>query len=229
MNPPPALAFEAAVFDCDGTLVEMRELWRAAYEAVLGESVSDEAMSQLAGASTRIAAEKLGDIFGRTLSPFSIETALIEAASRHSLEPLDGAERLLAFLLQARLRLAIATNGPRAFIELVLGRRLGSFFEALVPSEELGPSKDKPAPGVYLEACARLGVEPEEAVAFEDAEIGARSALGAGLKLVFVNGQLDGPALGIAPHLFVKSLAEERLYEFLVRGTPASHAARPAT
>jgi beta-phosphoglucomutase-like phosphatase (HAD superfamily) len=45
MSSPPALAFEAAVFDCDGTLVETRELWRAAFEAVVGEPVSDEVMS----------------------------------------------------------------------------------------------------------------------------------------------------------------------------------------
>jgi beta-phosphoglucomutase-like phosphatase (HAD superfamily) len=66
-------------------------------------------------------------------------------------------------------------------------------------------------------------VEPEEAVAFEDAEIGARSALRAHLKLVFVNAQLDEPPAKIEPHLFVKSLAEERVYEFLARGAAASH------
>ena len=85
MSSPPALAFEAAVFDCDGTLVETRE---------------------------------------------------------QPLEPLEGVERLLRFLLEARLRLAVATNGPRAFIESVLGKRLGSFFEVLVPSEELDPPSD---------------------------------------------------------------------------------------
>jgi HAD superfamily hydrolase (TIGR01509 family) len=207
------LAVTAAVFDCDGTLVETRDCWRAAYEAVFGEPVSDEVMSRLRGASTRIAAQRLGEIFGREVKPEAIEQALVEAA--HELEPLEGVEDLLRYL-RSQIPCAVATNGPGALIDAVLGERLRPFFEVVVRSEEFEPPRDKPEPDVYLEACERLGAEPAEAVAFEDADIGARSALSAGLKLVFVNARLDRAPAELHPQpLFVKSLGDPRVYAFL--------------
>jgi HAD superfamily hydrolase (TIGR01509 family) len=42
----------------------------------------------------------------------------------------------------------------------------------------------KPAPDVYLEAAARLGVSPERCTAVEDSANGLRSAAAAGMLLV---------------------------------------------
>ncbi|MCH2991143.1 HAD-IA family hydrolase, partial [Listeria monocytogenes] len=45
----------------------------------------------------------------------------------------------------------------------------------------------KPEPELYLTAVGRLGIEPGQAVAFEDSPAGAESARRAGLTVVGVN------------------------------------------
>jgi len=52
------------------------------------------------------------------------------------------------------------------------------YFDAIVNGEEV--PNNKPAPDIYAEAAARLGVRPEECVAFEDTPAGVRAATEAG-------------------------------------------------
>jgi beta-phosphoglucomutase-like phosphatase (HAD superfamily) len=49
-----------------------------------------------------------------------------------------------------------------------------------------GTCPAKPAPDLYLRACAALGVEPAEAIAFEDSPNGIAAAKAAGLWCVAV-------------------------------------------
>ncbi len=61
---------------------------------------------------------------------------------------------------------------------------LRSAFAAAVSSEEV--PRGKPAPDVYLEAAARLGVPPAACAAVEDSSNGLRSAAAAGLAVIAV-------------------------------------------
>ena len=82
---------------------------------------------------------------------------------------------------------ALVTNGPRPNVEhtlKVLG--LADSFDALVLGEDLPRAKPDPLP--YLEALRRLGVRAERAVAFEDSQPGATSALAAGVFTVEITG-----------------------------------------
>jgi beta-phosphoglucomutase-like phosphatase (HAD superfamily) len=47
-------------------------------------------------------------------------------------------------------------------------------------------ARGKPAPDVYLEAAARLGVEPTRCAAVEDSENGIRSAKAAGMRTIAI-------------------------------------------
>lgn len=58
-----------------------------------------------------------------------------------------------------------------------------TFTVSIAADEVVDP---KPAPDLYLSACARLGRPPARCLAFEDSITGARSALAAGLRLVSV-------------------------------------------
>jgi beta-phosphoglucomutase-like phosphatase (HAD superfamily) len=46
--------------------------------------------------------------------------------------------------------------------------------------------RPKPAPDIYLEACRRLGADPEASVGLEDSPTGAAAAKAAGLTVVGV-------------------------------------------
>jgi beta-phosphoglucomutase-like phosphatase (HAD superfamily) len=87
--------------------------------------------------------------------------------------------------LATRWRLAVASSAPKSLIETVLDASgLRPEFAASVSSEEV--PRGKPAPDVYLEATARLGVPPGQCAAVEDSSNGLRSAAAAGLTVIAV-------------------------------------------
>lgn len=170
----------AAVFDCDGLLVDSAECWRLAYERVLahdGRSLDREMLIKLNGASVSGAASAL-----------QVPAATLRAELRATFEtgPLavrPGARRLLA-RLRGRLPTAVATNAPRELVALALQRvGLGADLPIII-SADGGPGK--PAPDVYLAACKRLRVPSHRAVALEDSPVGAAAAQAAGMQLVYI-------------------------------------------
>ena len=60
---------------------------------------------------------------------------------------------------------------------------IGAWLDASVTSSD---AEAKPSPGIYLEACRRLGVAPSAAVALEDSPAGIRAAQAAGLTCIAV-------------------------------------------
>ncbi len=51
----------------------------------------------------------------------------------------------------------------------------------------------KPSPEIYLKACKSIGIEPEDAVALEDAPSGAISAHAAGMRVIVVPDLVQPP------------------------------------
>jgi HAD superfamily hydrolase (TIGR01509 family) len=171
----------AAVFDCDGLLVDTAACWRSAFELAarrFGRELSPGALSELNGASVRSAARILD-----VPAPF-LRTELHAAFEQATFAALPGAA-LLVDRLRARIPLAVATNGPARLVSDALERvGLRDAFGVVISAEAL--PHDKPAPDVYLAACAHLGVDPSDAIAFEDSGVGATAARQAGLTVVLV-------------------------------------------
>ncbi|MBD0378957.1 HAD family hydrolase [Paenibacillus sedimenti] len=96
------------------------------------------------------------------------------------IEPIEGIRELISTLKKHRIPLGIASSSPRVFIEEVLRKfDLISSFDCVVSGEEV--EQGKPAPHVYLEAAAMLGVEPASCVVVEDAKHGVAAAKAAGM------------------------------------------------
>jgi HAD superfamily hydrolase (TIGR01509 family) len=177
LQPQPPLA---AVFDCDGLLVDSAECWRLAYERVLaldGRKLDGELLRSLNGASVRAAAAMLG-VAGETL-----HAELRLAFQAGPLSARAGARALLR-QLQGHLPMAVATNAPRELAALALERvGLGDYLPIVISAETV---REKPEPDVYLAACECLGVTPARAVALEDSPVGAAAARAAGLRLIYI-------------------------------------------
>jgi HAD superfamily hydrolase (TIGR01509 family) len=199
----------AAVFDCDGLLVDTEHCWHAAYRAAavhVGRSLAGVSLASLNGASVGLAAERLSRAFGRRVPHALVRTALQDAVETKPIRAMPGAERLLE-TLSRELPLAVASNGPPAVVETVLSRAgLRGFFSALVSAEQT--AAPKPYPHVYLEACQQLAVDPSDAIAFEDSPLGAAAARAAGLLLVAVPSDQD---VQIDADLTVERLDDPRL------------------
>ena len=103
--------------------------------------------------------------------------------------------------------LAVATNGPRDLVSRALEQvSLRDAFDAIFSAET--EPREKPAPDVYRTACAELGVDPSDAIAFEDSAVGAEAAERAGLTVVVVP---SNPRERIAADLLVPRLDDDRL------------------
>ncbi len=180
--------YNALLFDLDGTLAETDSLHLPTWVDVLspyGVEVDEEFYREsISGRSTsKIVEDLLPDLpaeEGRELADAK------EASFRERARELEALPGLLDFMEEAKnrgLSLALVTNAPEENVEaILLALELGEFFDEVVLSDEVGPVKPDPAP--YRAALDKLGVAPEEALAFEDSPSGIASAVGAGIPTV---------------------------------------------
>lgn len=215
MEPWPV---RAAIFDCDGLLVDTEECWHTAYRAVaasVGCSPNELPLGALNGASVDVAAERLSSAFGQPVSARLVQHLLEAEVARRPHALLPGARGLLSELHE-QVPLAVASNAPLPVVEAVLRAAGVKAFFAEIVSREAVPAP-KPAPDTYLEACFRLSVDPSAAVAFEDSAVGAEAARAAGIRLVAVPSK---PGVEIEAHICAERLDDPRIPALFSRSQP---------
>jgi HAD superfamily hydrolase (TIGR01509 family) len=185
MNAPRKSPLRALVFDMDGTLTDSDPIHRLAFEKALapyGQSMPEEEYRNTISGRTN--AE-----IGRVLFPDASEAQHLEFAREKEqlfrdlaqmLLPLSGLIELLDQARDQGLLLAMVTNAPRENAEHMLeALGLEQRFSPVVLGAE--SPRPKPDPLPYRIALERLGIDANEAVAFEDSVPGVRAATGAGL------------------------------------------------
>ncbi|MBR0429609.1 MAG: HAD family phosphatase [Lachnospiraceae bacterium] len=101
-----------------------------------------------------------------------------------------GVEELLKYLKNEGKIIALASSTRKQAVERELeDAGLLCYFDALVTGDMV--TKSKPDPEIYLLACERIGVNPEDAYAIEDSYNGIRSAQAGGLRPIMVPDLLD--------------------------------------
>jgi HAD superfamily hydrolase (TIGR01509 family) len=210
----------AAVFDCDGLLVDSAHCWERAYARLAlahGGSLDGLEPNELAGASVAGAAARLGVHLGALVDEGDLRRLLLESFAAQPPRAMAGA-RALVGALATRMPVGVASNAPMEIVEAVVrSLDLDGALRVVVSAEHT--AAEKPFPDVYLEACRRLGVCPSDAVAFEDSPLGARAARAAGLIVVAVP---SARGMAIEADLTVARLDDPRLLGFL--GLARSHA-----
>jgi len=95
---------------------------------------------------------------------------------------------VIDYLVAARqlgLKTAVASSSTRKWVMDHLNRLgIGGRFDAIICREDV--KRTKPDPDLYRTALERLGVQPAEAIAFEDSSNGIHAAKAAGLLCVVV-------------------------------------------
>jgi len=92
---------------------------------------------------------------------------------------------ILTFLKENGYKIGLASSTSRHGVLGHVNRAgITDFFEVIVGGDMVEHSK--PKPDIYLLACEKLGVKPENTIAIEDSPNGIRSAHAAGLKAVMV-------------------------------------------
>jgi len=167
-------------------------------------------LESLLGASVASGASALSLQLGVEITERALRAALSTAIRRRAPQVLPGVRSVLGSL-NGTVPLAVASNGPKAIItDAVKSAGLLEAFSVVVTADDV--ALPKPAPDVYLLACARLDVPPSSAIALEDSPVGARAASRAGLTVV-------GVGTEVADHrgidLHVDSLADGQLLQYL--------------
>ncbi|MBO5056821.1 MAG: HAD family phosphatase [Lachnospiraceae bacterium] len=182
---------EAVLFDLDGTLVDSMWLWKeidVEYLGRFGIELPSGLQTDIEGMSFSETAAYMKERFQ---IPDSVEKMKDDwnqmAWNKYTYEvPLkEGAKEFLDYCRENGIKLGIATSNSRELVENIIRvHGLTGYFTCVVTGCEV--NKGKPAPDVYLEACARCSAEPSACLVFEDIVPGILAGKAAGMKVCAV-------------------------------------------
>jgi len=179
--------FKLAIFDLDGTLID-------AYEAV--QVSINHALAQMGKAPVDYATVRKtvgwGDRhFVQTLSGDDRLEETIEIFREHhagylpqGASLLPGAAEVLEELKSRGIRLAVATNRPTRFSQLLLKELdIGRYFDYVLCGDKVEP---KPAPDILIAVLKHFGYKPQDAVFVGDMTVDVMTGQSAWVPTVVV-------------------------------------------
>lgn len=221
------LEIDAVVLDCDGLLVETESGWTRAETAIFAEhgfSFGPAQKQLLIGGTLHAGGAAMTEHFGKPGTGPALAERLADLVWKElcaGAPALPGARDLVCTLRDRGIPLAVASNSPRRFVDAALrSAGLDGLFAAVVTADDVDHAK--PAPDLYLRACADLAAQPARSVAFEDSRTGVASARAGGL---FIVGVPSGPGSTLEADALYGSLADPDLQDWAASCTsPARHA-----
>jgi HAD superfamily hydrolase (TIGR01509 family) len=180
---------KALIFDCDGTLTDSMESHFLAWHRSLASQGIDLKAEDFYSQSGTPSSRVIPAIARRD----GVEIDFLEALEDKERYFLDEIKKLkvipsvvaIASKYRGRLPMAVASGGTRTLVTHQLEQaQIADWFQAVVTCEDT--EKHKPDPDVFLEAAARLGVDPVTCCVFEDGEPGILAAEAAGMKCIDV-------------------------------------------
>jgi HAD superfamily hydrolase (TIGR01509 family) len=177
------------IFDMDGVIYdstpytwEARKIYLSKYNIKL----RDKEIPELLGNSFRDMMGILNKKYNLSLEfdDFSKKTREIQVElMKNYLKPNEGIRELIDDLLKNNVKIAIASNNLRRFIEEDLEiMNLRDKFEIITSVEEV--KNYKPHPEIFLETAKKLNSLPTECVVIEDSNVGIEAAKRANMKTI---------------------------------------------
>lgn len=193
------MPLEAVIFDFDGLIIDSEwliyETAQAAF-AAHGHELGIEAWATIIGTNDETT-EGWWESVCRAAGVTGFDQAHFDEAyqaqpreGRDELPALPGVVDLIDELNRAAVPIGVASSSPISWLHRHLGRlELLDRFGAVIGADLVG-GKGKPAPDVYLRACADVGADRSHSVAIEDSAHGVTAAKAAGMAVVAVPSQI---------------------------------------
>ena len=183
---------KAVVFDMDGVLFDTERLCMDSWNYVAkkqGMENMEEVLEQCIGLNHTDTKALVLQHYGQD---FPYDTFRVQAAEwfwdsihKKGLPLKTGVKKILSYLKQAGFQIGLASSSKYESVMDHLKRaEIIDYFSVIVTGDMIEHSK--PRPDIYLLACKKMGVQPEEAYAIEDSPHGIRSASAAGMKPIMV-------------------------------------------
>ncbi|GAB4543126.1 MAG: HAD-IA family hydrolase [Pleurocapsa sp.] len=214
----------AILFDLDGTLANTDPIHFAVWQDILTryDLEIDRPFYQ-----ERISGRTNSKIVQDILPQLSLEEAWHLATEKEesyrrlagSLQPMPGLKRVIKFIDTASIKRAVVTNAPRDNARHMLNiLQLNNVFPLVILAEDAPPGKPHPAP--YELALTRLGVNHQDAIAFEDTASGIVSAVTAGIYTIGVASTHSPEHLTAAgANMVIDDFNNQKLWELLEKKT----------
>lgn len=181
--------YKAIIFDNDGLMIDSENATFEEYVQYLKEmglELSHELYLTFLGKNKTLIEKIFYDAYGPDF-PFNkvwddVHVRLDERLESH-LPTKKGLFELLDYLDENHYKKAIATSSDRDRIDRIL-KDITKRFDYVICGNEV--SKGKPNPEIFLKACEKLGVKPEEALVLEDSESGILAAYNGNMDVVCI-------------------------------------------
>lgn len=203
------------IFDCDGVLVDSESIACGMLAQMLAEQGLMLSVRQaretfqglrldgvLAEAERRLGRSLPGDWLA------SYERRRSEVF-RRELKPVAGAAQAVQAVLDAGIRVCVASQGKVEKTKLSL--QLTGLTDLFSPDALFSAhtvAHGKPAPDLFLHAAASMGVAPARCVVLEDSPSGVIAAVRAGMRALALSADSDAAALRAAGAETIDSLQE---------------------
>lgn len=198
----------AVIFDLDGTLIDTEKIYGIVWPQTvkdMGYEMSYEQYLTLRSLGRPYAQERFREWYGEDFDYDEArrirKTHFDAIKDRDGIQLKPGAIELLEYLRKKGITTAIATQTDleRAACYMELCGLPAELFDKIISSTMV--DEGKPSPKVYQYACSRLGLDPSECIAIEDAPNGIYSAYNAGCRVIMVP-DLSQPDEIISPMLY---------------------------
>lgn len=204
----PSAYPKAVLWDMDGTLVDTEPYWIATeFELAerYGGSWSEAHALELVGNDLISSGRYIREHMGIDLEPERIVEELLDGVVRRVEESVPwrpGAVDLVDRVRAVGVPCALVTMSYDRFVAPILAQLPPETFRVVVTGDRV--ARGKPHPEPYLTAAAALGLAPEDCLAIEDSNTGAKSAEAAGCLVLVVENHV--PVLPGERRIFADTL-----------------------
>lgn len=218
------MAIRGLLFDFDGLLVDTESPSRLVWEELYREHGYDFPHDRWAGNIGTLdepfdPLDHLHELSEGALDRIALDERRrareFELVDLEQLRP--GVEDYLAEAERRGLRTGIVSSSWHWWIERILGRLDRAHGWDTIVVADGDAVRAKPRPTLYLDALANLGLQPDEAIAFEDSPNGVRAATAARIYCVAVPNPITATLAFENADLVLSSLSDLPLSELLQR------------
>ncbi len=181
---------EGVIFDMDGLMFDTEPLWTQVWEPVLAE-MGFAYPHGLADAVRGTSGKSMEAIINRFVP--EADAARVREGAYAAVHELiargvpkkPGLDELLAFLDEQGVPMAVASSSALEVIEMNLNNGgVRAYFGQLLSGA--GMANPKPAPDIFLQTAAAMGVDPARTLVLEDSLSGVRAGAAGGFVTVMV-------------------------------------------
>lgn len=183
---------KAMVFDMDGTMYDTEPISCRCWQEVAakyGYTVEKSLFVKMLGRDNLRIRALCMDAFGPDFPYEEICAQKVKVQlhyyQTHDIPIKPGLKETLAYAKENGISCAVASSSPRQLIQYLLEKtKVADYFAVVQSGEEA--KHGKPAPDIFLMACEKLGVRPEDALVLEDSETGVLAAHAAHIPVIWI-------------------------------------------